>query len=102
MGMFDSLTCERPLPDGFDGAGGFQTKDLDCNLEHFKITAAGLAAVDGDGVAGGEGAEGMSCPYCGARHETTNCPPLPPPPPGVIRPCPDCRHAPTRYSGTQS
>ena len=37
MGMFDDVTCEMPLPDGFDG-GGFQTKDFECVLDKYRIT----------------------------------------------------------------
>jgi hypothetical protein len=42
MGMFDDVVVEVPLPDGFDPAGvEFQTKDFDCRLERYTITADG-------------------------------------------------------------
>lgn len=42
MGMFDTITCEYPLPDGYDArAVQFQTKDLDNSLLHYTITADG-------------------------------------------------------------
>lgn len=49
MGMFDTLICDAPLPDGaaiepyderYDD-GAFQTKDLDCYLGLYRITADG-------------------------------------------------------------
>jgi hypothetical protein len=41
MGMFDTVLCRVPLPDGYDGAD-FQTKAFDCELETYVI--------DGDGT----------------------------------------------------
>lgn len=40
MGMFDTIRCEHPLPDGCT-ASEFQTKSLDCILETFCLTASG-------------------------------------------------------------
>ena len=50
MGMFDTLQCEIPLPDGFKPEDGeFQTKDLDCCLETYTLTAEGkLLGPDGE------------------------------------------------------
>lgn len=43
MGMFDYLKVEVGLPDGTSGEGReFQTKDLECLLETYTITADGL------------------------------------------------------------
>ena len=41
MGLYDSLRCELPLPDGYDrGAlAEFQTKDLGCAMATYAITA---------------------------------------------------------------
>lgn len=39
MGMFDDVICEAPLPDGYEGR--FQSKDFDCELATYKITADG-------------------------------------------------------------
>lgn len=44
MGMFDWIVCEYPLPElpddtYFDEA--FQTKSLDCHLDHYTITKEG-------------------------------------------------------------
>jgi hypothetical protein len=41
MGMFDELTCEYPLPDGEVQEDLFQTKSLDCTLDHYTITKDG-------------------------------------------------------------
>lgn len=41
MGMFDSLTCEYPLPRPEMQARTFQTKDLGCALDYFVIRASG-------------------------------------------------------------
>ena len=43
MGMYDSLFCDMPLPDGYnaDGKAVFQTKDLDSLLDEYRITAEG-------------------------------------------------------------
>ncbi len=40
MGMFDSLTCQRGLPDGC-AEREFQTKSLGCTLEHYCLSAHG-------------------------------------------------------------
>lgn len=53
MGMFDTLICEAPLPDGAEiepyddryDDGAFQTKDLDCGLNTYRITADGRLLV---------------------------------------------------------
>jgi hypothetical protein len=42
MGMFDYVICEVPLPDGYvPPDGGFQSKDLDCDLDTYVIRADG-------------------------------------------------------------
>jgi hypothetical protein len=42
MGMFDTIRCLAPLPDGFDATNtSFQTKDLDSVMEQYDITADG-------------------------------------------------------------
>lgn len=41
MGMFDNVRCEVPLPDGYASAGGYQTKNFECNLDTYTITADG-------------------------------------------------------------
>lgn len=41
MGMFDDVICEAKLPDGFVSDNGYQTKDFECVLATFKITAEG-------------------------------------------------------------
>lgn len=42
MGMFDWLLCEYPLPDLPDPTSiEFQTKDLDCLLDNYRITKDG-------------------------------------------------------------
>lgn len=40
MGMFDNVICKHPLPDNYTGEV-FQTKDLDCGLDTYRITADG-------------------------------------------------------------
>lgn len=40
MGMFDTLTCERALPDGCDERE-FQTKSLGSALRRFRLSAGG-------------------------------------------------------------
>lgn len=40
MGMFDEVEVQYPLPDGYEGHL-FQTKDLDCQLDLYRISAAG-------------------------------------------------------------
>jgi hypothetical protein len=47
MGLFDTLRCEHPLPDG-STERDFQTKSLGCTLETFILTPAGrLLRADG-------------------------------------------------------
>jgi hypothetical protein len=41
MGMFDELTCEYPLPRIDMQGRAFQTKDFECALWQYKITADG-------------------------------------------------------------
>ena len=42
MGMFDNLTCEFPLPaEPKPDENYFQTKDFECQLHHYTITADG-------------------------------------------------------------
>jgi hypothetical protein len=41
MGMFDWIRCEYPLPDPKHQQLDFQTKDLDCLLDTYVISAAG-------------------------------------------------------------
>ncbi len=42
MGMYDHIICEYKLPDNFDPSGIlFQTKDLDNNLDTYRISAYG-------------------------------------------------------------
>jgi len=49
MGMFDYIRCEYPLPGNppacFQGAA-YQTKDLDCDLKTYVITAEGKLTLD--------------------------------------------------------
>lgn len=46
MGMFDYIRCEAPLPDDAMPANStFQSKDLDCNLDTYVITASGRLMV---------------------------------------------------------
>lgn len=40
MGMFDDIKCDMPLPNGFTGQH-FQSKDLDCCMDSYHITAGG-------------------------------------------------------------
>lgn len=48
MGMFDEITCDYPLPDGFTGRLVYQTKDTDRQqLDMYTITADGFLTVDG-------------------------------------------------------
>jgi hypothetical protein len=39
--MFDDVTCDYELPDRPEWAVTFQTKDLDCFMDHYHITADG-------------------------------------------------------------
>jgi hypothetical protein len=41
MGLFDTVTCRYPLPDAAHQDLEYQTKDLECLLEHFTISADG-------------------------------------------------------------
>jgi hypothetical protein len=41
MGMYDSIRVEMALPDIGMVEDEFQTKDLDCALDHYRITADG-------------------------------------------------------------
>jgi hypothetical protein len=41
MGLFDTIECQYPLPDPRLQGESFQTKDLDCLLESYTITADG-------------------------------------------------------------
>ncbi len=41
MGMFDTITCEYPLPDAEHQDFEFQTKDLERHLDHYVITRTG-------------------------------------------------------------
>lgn len=42
MGMFDTVRCQRRLPDGLDASKEWlQTKDFDCELETYTITEDG-------------------------------------------------------------
>ena len=42
MGMFDYVTCQYPLPGLADSSAmEFQTKDFDCQMETYKISATG-------------------------------------------------------------
>lgn len=51
MGMFDYVKCSAPLPGeppAFVGPGHrFQTKDLDCTLAEYEITADGRMVLSG-------------------------------------------------------
>src|SRR5436305_2154048 len=41
MGLFDTIHCEYPLPDARHQDLDFQTKDLECFLDHYTITYDG-------------------------------------------------------------
>ena len=41
MGMFDWVRCDAPLPTPAAQGLQFQSKDLECGLDHYIITAAG-------------------------------------------------------------
>jgi len=41
MGLFDDVKCEYPLPDREHQGREFQTKDLDCLMDHYTITREG-------------------------------------------------------------
>lgn len=48
MGMFDDITCERPLPGPTQPPyKSFQTKDFDCLMDHYTITGDGTLTKDG-------------------------------------------------------
>jgi hypothetical protein len=40
MGMFDTVTCHYPI-EGMGGPFDFQTKQFDCCMDHYTITAEG-------------------------------------------------------------
>lgn len=40
MGMFDDVTCHYPV-DGFETPFHFQTKEFDCEMNRYEITAGG-------------------------------------------------------------
>ena len=44
--MFDKIRCEQPLPDGWQPAEPMQTKDFDCELVEYVITADGRLLCD--------------------------------------------------------
>lgn len=50
MGMFDQIRCEYPLPGeqhpAFKGVNTYQTKDLDCVMDTFVLTASGAIEPD--------------------------------------------------------
>src|SRR4051794_29995094 len=46
MGMYDSIRCEQPLPDGWQPDEPMQTKDLDCELLEYVITMDGRLLCD--------------------------------------------------------
>lgn len=51
MGMFDDITCEQPLPAEPKPPGtSFQTKDFDCDMDQYTITADGLLLKHGESV----------------------------------------------------
>lgn len=52
MGMFDDIRCDAELPEiGPDpGTRCFQTKDRECLLDKYVITADGRLTLDGDRV----------------------------------------------------
>lgn len=41
MGLFDTVKCEYPLPNSLHQDLEFQTKDLECLLDHYTITRDG-------------------------------------------------------------
>jgi len=41
MGLFDTIKCEYPLPEGLHQNLEFQSKDLECLLDHYTITRDG-------------------------------------------------------------
>ena len=44
MGMFDDLECTMRMPDGHRGPH-YQTKDLDCTLNYYRIDGGSLLLV---------------------------------------------------------
>src|SRR5690348_10030584 len=50
MGMFDEVICEHPLPgtppDFIEAGHPFQTKDLDCAMDVYQITADGRLMIE--------------------------------------------------------
>ena len=53
MGMFDDVMCDVPLPDGHKGA--FQTKDLECTINRYRITKNKRLVRESQGIGGGDG-----------------------------------------------
>lgn len=55
MGMYDNVKCEAPLPDGFSDPAhmAFQTKDMECELAEYTITADGRLLCTAEGQYGG-------------------------------------------------
>jgi len=47
MGMFDTITCEAPLPG--PASSDFQTKSLECEMAAYRIDADGQLWEDGAG-----------------------------------------------------
>jgi len=48
MGMFDDIVCKRPLPGPKQPPDeSFQTKDFDCRMDHYTITAEGTLVKEG-------------------------------------------------------
>jgi hypothetical protein len=45
MGMYDDLSFDHRMPDGYEG-GIFQTKSLDCRLDEYVITLAGRLVME--------------------------------------------------------
>ena len=51
MGMFDTIYCDMPLPDGYESRlNGFQTKDFDCEMARYRIKASGSLVKETYGV----------------------------------------------------
>jgi hypothetical protein len=41
MGLYDTVKCEYPLPEPLHQDLEFQTKDLECLMDHYTITRDG-------------------------------------------------------------
>ena len=50
MGMFDTIYCDMPLPDGYVPKHGLQTKSFDCEMARYRITSAGRLIRETAGV----------------------------------------------------